>query len=285
MKIRTPTKRALCNIAWTRCAMSLVCFLLFCGHCVAAAADPSTSLSESQSDPTSTPRTIRIEARAQSLLKQMGDYLKNAKAFTFQAESSYDRINRKDQMIRYGGIADVSVRRPNRLRAVFNGDERRTQTFYDGKTITIHNLAINMYAVADVPPDIDRAIDTIFHQYGFSVPLSDIIYADPYSILVADVIEGSWVGLHSIAGVPCNHLAFIQDTIDWQIWIEEGPRPVPRQILITYKDQPGSPKYLARMKSWNFQAQLPDAYFKFTPPAGSDEMEFLPPLEMDVNDE
>ncbi len=92
--------------------MSIVCFLLFCGHCMAAAADPSAS----QSAPASTPRTIRIEARAQSLLKQMGDYLKDAKAFTFQAESSYDRINRKDQMIRYGGIADVSVRRPDRLR-------------------------------------------------------------------------------------------------------------------------------------------------------------------------
>jgi hypothetical protein len=177
------------------------------------------------------------------------------------------------------------MRRPDGLHTVFNGDERQTQTFFDGKTVTIYDAAVNMYAVTDVPPDIDSAIDAIFDKYGFSVPLADLVYADPYNILIANVIEGRWVGRHSIAGVPCNHLAFTQESIDWQIWIEDSDQPVPRQVLITYKDEPGWPQYLARLTNWDFQPQFSNNYFQFQPPPGSDEMEFLVTSEMEVNDE
>lgn len=265
----------------------LLSVMLVCGSCATDtkkvnASHGSTAL---QSDNTSAVRMSHVEAHADRLLREMGDYLKSADAFTFHAESSYDSIDRNGQKIRYGGTTDVALHRPNRLRSTFNGDERQTQTFYDGKTVTIYNPEVNMYAVTDVPPDIDGAIDTIFDKYGVSVPLADIVYADPYNILIANVIEGRWVGRHSIAGVPCNHLAFIQESVDWQIWIEDGPKPVPRQVLITYKDEPGWPQYFARLNSWDFQPQFSNDYFQFQPPVGSDEMEFLVTSEMEVNNE
>jgi hypothetical protein len=230
-------------------------------------------------------QTIYIETYADRLLREMGDYLKSADAFTVHAGSSYDSVDDEGQKIRYGGAADVAMRRPDGLRSAFKGDERQSQLFYDGRTVTIYDVGINMYTVTEVPPDIDSALDTIFDKYGVSVPLSDLVYADPYSILIENVIEGRWVGRHSIDGVPCNHLAFIQESIDWQIWIEEGAQPVPRQILITYKDEPGWPQYLARLKDWDFQPQFSADYFQFQPPAGSDEMEFLSDTEMEANDE
>jgi hypothetical protein len=259
--------------------------VLFYGGCAADTKEVTASRNSTafQSDNTSDVRMSRVETHADRLLKEMGDYLKSADAFTFHAESSYDAIDRNGQKIRYGGTMDVALRRPGRLRSTFNGDERQTHTFYDGKTVTIYNAVINMYAVTDVPPDIDSAIDTIFDKYGVSVPLADIVYADPYNILIENVIEGRWVGRHSIAGVPCNHLAFIQESIDWQIWIEDGPKPVPRQVLITYKDEPGWPQYFARLNSWDLKPEFSDDYFQFQPPAGSDEMEFLVTSEMEVN--
>ena len=251
--------------------------LLIGGGCSSPQVDEIDSMSVEQ--------TYYIETYADRLLKEMGDYLKFAAAFTVHAESSYDAADDNGQTIRYGGTADVALRRPDSFRSAFNGDERQSQMFYNGKTVTIYDAAVNMYAVTEVPPDIDSALDMIFDKFGFSVPLSDLAYADPYSILIENVIEGRWVGLHSVAGVPCNHLAFTQELIDWQIWIEEGAQPVPRQILITYKDEPGWPQYLARLKDWDFQPQFPDDYFQFQPPAGSDEMEFLVNSEMEVNNE
>jgi hypothetical protein len=75
--------------------------------------------------------------------------------------------------------------------------------------------------------------------------------------------------------VSCHHLAFSQETIDWQIWIEDGPRPVPRKLVITYKTEPGSPQYVARLSGWNFQPRFSKHFFTFEAPAGAGEMEFL----------
>jgi hypothetical protein len=275
------------NAVRPRYRMYSICLLLVCLSCMGNATGKNASQGDNAAENGDNPAApvVRIEAHANRLLREMGDYLKAAGAFTFKAESSYDAMDRRGQKIRYGGITDVSLRRPDRLRATLNSDERQRQSFFDGKTFTVYNVAANMYAITDVPPDIDRALDTVFETYGFSVPLADLVYADPYSVLIENAIEGRWVGVHSIAGVPCNHLAFIQESIDWQIWIEKGPRPVPRQVLITYKDEPGWPQYLARLKSWDFEPQFGDAYFQFTPPAGSYEIEFLPTSETDVNDD
>jgi hypothetical protein len=70
-------------------------------------------------------------------------------------------------------------------------------------------------------------------------------------------------------GVSCEHLAFSQNNIDWQVWIENGARPVPRKFVITYKDEPDSPEFTAIFSNWDFTTQLPDFVFKFDPPPGS----------------
>jgi hypothetical protein len=63
--------------------------------------------------------------------------------------------------------------------------------------------------------------------------------------------------------VPCNHLAFVDKNVDWQIWIEDGQRKVPRKIVLTYKKIPGSPQFIAILKDWIFDQ--PFSHFLFKP--------------------
>jgi hypothetical protein len=70
-------------------------------------------------------------------------------------------------------------------------------------------------------------------------------------------------------GVPCEHLAFSADNVDWQVWIQDGPRPVPRKFVITYKDEPNDPQYTAVFSNWDFNTELPDFVFNFEPPPGA----------------
>jgi hypothetical protein len=208
----------------------------------------------------------------------MGEYLKTAEEFSFEAQVAYDELI-EGQKILFGVVANLSVRRPNRLNAEINGDQRQHRVVFDGKTVTLHNVAKNSYAVAEAPPEIDAALDHLFELHGSSVPLADFVYADPYRTLIENVEDGFVVGQHPVNGIRCHHLAFWQEGIDWQIWIEVGPRPVPRKLVITYKDEPGSPQYIAELSDWNFQARLSDHYFTFRPPVGSDRIEFLPSQE------
>ena len=137
-------------------------------------------------------------------------------------------------------------------------------------------MVADVYTLTEVPPEIDAAVDRMFEQYGFSVPIADFVYADPYKTLIENVYAGSLVGRHAVDGRPCHHLAFSQEAIDWQIWIEDGPRPVPRKLVITYNDEDGWPQYSARFTHWDLQPRVSDAFFEFHPPEGADRIDFLP---------
>ena len=220
--------------------------------------------------------------QADRILSDMSEYLSKAGEFTFRAEVAYDSVLSTGQKILHGGSTHVTVRRPDRLHVEYRGDERRTQVVFDGRNFTVYDLAANVYSVTEVPPEIDAAVDHVFHKFGFSVPIADFLYSDPYEVLTESAASGFLVGRPKVDGIPCFHLAFSQEVIDWQIWIEDGPRPVPRQFVITYKDEEGSPQFMTRFSSWDFQPRLSDHYFRFEPSAGADQIEFLPIGQMEA---
>jgi hypothetical protein len=220
---------------------------------------------------------VAIDAEANRILRTMGEYLKSANEFSFRADISYDAVLSTGEMVQFGGSSSLSVRRPDRLLVDFDGDEYRRQMFFDGSTITLLNLRKNLYAVAsDVPASLDAAMDLMFENFGLTLPVGDLLYADPYAVLTEATEYGSVLGVHGCGEQRCHHLLFTQETIDWQIWIETGPRPVPRKLIITYKQAPGSPQYEAQLSRWDFQPRLSEHAFTFHPPIGASEIEFLP---------
>lgn len=217
-----------------------------------------------------------IDANADRILRAMGEYLKTANEFSFQANISYDGTHSTGEKVKYGGRSQVSVRRPNRLHVAYDGDEHRRQVFYDGSTVTLYDMLKDLYAVTPVPGEIDGALDTVFEKFGLTVPVADFVYADPHAVLTEDAEYAYVIGEHRCGDARCHHVLVTQEIIDWQVWIEMGPRPVPRRLVITYKDQPGSPQYEADLSGWNFQPRLSEHAFAFNPPDGASEIEFLP---------
>jgi hypothetical protein len=218
----------------------------------------------------------QIGSRAEQILFDMSEYLRSADEYSFRADVTYDVMMAEGHMVEYGGVSNVSVRRPDGIHAVYDGDERHTRAYYDGKTFTILNVPLNLYSVIDVPPTIDDAVDYVFDYYGVTVPIADLVYSDPYAILSENIQDGYFVGSSVIDGVPCHHLVFIQETVDWQLWVAEGDRPVPRKVVISYKTEPGEPQYSARLSEWNLQPSFFDDTFQFVAPDGADEIDILP---------
>ncbi len=213
-------------------------------------------------------------AWADTLLRQMGDYLRSAEQFKFRTEVTTERVMKTGQKLQFSRNARVYVRRPNKLFAKVTGDLENERIWYDGEHFTILDRNANEYETAKVPGDLDKALDHMARTYGESSPLADLVYSDPYSIMIENVKTGYYVGLHEIRGVKCHHLAFTQDNIDWQIWIEDGGRPVPCKAVITYKNVESEPQFTALLYDWDFSPHLPDALFKFYPPAGAVRVEF-----------
>jgi hypothetical protein len=134
----------------------------------------------------------------------------------------------------------------------------------------------NLYGSIQVPETIDKVLDAASDKYGINLPIEDLLVSDPYSSAMAGIKGGAYFGKAKILGTRCHHIAFSTDRVDWQLWIEDGPKPLVRKLVITYKQEDTDPQYTAIFTDWDLKARLPDKSFVFTPPKGASGIEVLP---------
>ena len=135
---------------------------------------------------------------------------------------------------------------------------------------------MNYYATIDAPPTIEAAMDHAEQSFGLVAPLADLMYKNSYDLLTEDVQTGFYVGLSTVFGVECHHLAFRAEETDWQVWIETGERPFPKKFVITSKWVAGAPQFTGLLTKWDVSPELKDSLFIFVAPEGADQIEFLP---------
>jgi hypothetical protein len=220
-------------------------------------------------------KTPKIEPKAVEILKQMCDYLKGLQQFSVQAEITEDVLLTSGQRIQYARSVEASVRRPDRFRAESVGDTDDRQLVYDGKTITLLDRSKNFYTTIAAPPEIDAALEHATQAFNLRAPLADLISTKSYEYLTEGALSGFYVGLSKVQGVPCHHLAFREKDIDWQIWVEEGPTPVPRKFLITDKEAQGL-QFTAVFTKWNTSPQFEEGLFTFVAPEKAEKIDILP---------
>lgn len=225
-----------------------------------------------------------IGAQVDQLLREMGDYLKSAKEFGVHVDVLYDDILASGQKIQLAASDDIAVRRPDRFRAHYRTDVGGKRFWYDGKTFTLLDEAHGTYATEQTPAGIDATLDYLISQLGFTPPLSDLLYSDPYAVLKQQAMFGFYVGLSGVEGASCHHLAFVGRNVDWQLWIEDGKLPLLRKFVITYKTLPGAPQFMATLSDWDFASRLPDSTFNAALPPKAERIGFLKAVEPSKKD-
>jgi hypothetical protein len=62
--------------------------------------------------------------------------------------------------------------------------------------------------------------------------------------------------------------------VQWQIWIDAGPEPIPRKLVIAYGDELGIPQYTATIRRFTVEPKAAaESLFKFTPPTSAQRIE------------
>ena len=82
-------------------------------------------------------------------------------------------------------------------------------------------------------------------------------------------------GQDFVDGDLCDHFAFRQRRIDWQVWIASGGKPLPRKIVVTYRGDDARPQSISLI-DWNLKPAFKDSEFKFVPPKGATKIEIVP---------
>jgi hypothetical protein len=215
----------------------------------------STRAGQAAAAPSDTAVPAQVEPRAAEILKSMSAFLAKTQRFTIEAEETFDDIRAGGTRVQVGALRRITVERPSRLLATASGDIVNRSTWYDGHQFSVLDRDTNRYLSTDGPDTIDGVLDKIAHDYGIAIPLSDFVYANPYEALSEGVQRGQYLGLHRTANVKCHHLAFAQDEVQWQIWIDAGPDPIPRKLVIAYGDEQGIPQYTATIRRFTVRAQ------------------------------
>ncbi len=223
-----------------------------------AATEPAQKSAENLRDP---------EALAE--LKRATDFLAALPRFKVEITAAYDVIQKDGRRLQFEKEGTISLQRPDRIFAETRLDDgRHRKLWYDGKTLSIAELSKNVHTQTKAPPTIDEMLDMLEGLLGTPLPLADLFYNDLSPLEQraeeADIVEDSLVD-----GRPCTHLAFRGETVDWQMWIEQGDRPFVRKVVITYREQPGSPQYVAWLDDWQTPKRFSDAEFAFKAPKGS----------------
>ena len=119
-------------------------------------------------------------------------------------------------------------------------------------------------------------LDFARDQLDITAPASDLLYKDAYERLMQDVTSGFVVGKAVVLGVKTDHLAFSGKEVDWQVWVEEGAKPLPRKYVVTSKLVTGAPEYIVIMSKWDLAPKIAAGWFAFVPPKDAKQVEFLP---------
>lgn len=211
----------------------------------------------------------------EALLKQMSAELKQAGSFRFHAEINFDDVLISGQKIQYAGAGDISVRRPDGIAVDYRDDVSAKRFWYDGKTGTLLDVEQARYSQAELPGDIDAAVDVLHERYDLALPLADLISSDLFQLIDARALAWGYVGVHDVEGTPAHHIAIVGSNADLQLWIQKDGPPLPIKLVLTYKNQPESPQYEAVLMDWKLGAKLPAKTFEPALPKGAHKIEFL----------
>ena len=145
---------------------------------------------------------------------------------------------------------------------------------YDGKTVTLYTPAQKYYSTVEFAGTIGDLIGRLEDKYGVELPLADLFRWGTPAAPVDKIESAMYAGQDFIGKDLCDHYAFRQGRIDWQIWIASGEKPLPRKVVITNRADEARPQSVSLI-SWNLKPGFEDSIFKFTPPQGAKKIEIV----------
>lgn len=193
-------------------------------------------------------------------------YLAGMEVFSLEAHSSLEVVLLTGQKIQFDGATQLTVQRPNKLHATRLGELVRQEFLYDGESLTLHAIDEGLYATVEAPGTIEEMLDFAQEYLDIVAPAGELVYPDAFEILMEGVNTAFVVGSSEVDGVPCDHLAFSAPGTDFQIWIQQGDRPLPRKFVITSRDVVNAPQFTVVINDWDLTPDLSDALFHFEPP-------------------
>jgi hypothetical protein len=212
------------------------------------------------------------EGQAFEVLRKAASVLAASPSFSYTLSISVDEADGEGWTVRVSRSGTVRVARPDRIVATLKDDDGERVLWFNAGQLVLLDRSDNTYAKASVPKTTDAMLDFAMNEYGLSLPLADLLFSDPYRVLVEGVETGTHLGAELLDGKDVDHLLFTQANVDWEVWVDTGETPLVRKVVITRKQELGCPQFVAEIDNWNLASSPGADAFEFKAPAGAKEI-------------
>ena len=222
--------------------------------------------------------STKQDPEAKAILLKMAHFLAQAPAFSVTIRSGYDAIQSDGQPIEFGAKRRILLQRPDRLRVdVERSDGDQGLVLFDGKGITAFKADDNAYARVEKSGTVDDALVYLVRDLQMTMPLARMFHTRFPKDLEKLITSIMYVEEDYLFDVPTDHLAARSADVDLQLWIAQGEQPLPRRVILTYKNAPGRPQFRADLSDWDLSPKVAADSFSFVPPAGAEQIPFIAP--------
>ena len=210
-----------------------------------------------------------LDPQADALLKKMSDYMGGLKSFSADAFVFDEQVRGDGFKLSVLRSGSIKVQRPNKFYIARKGMIRDQEAFFDGSKLVLHAKRLKAALEIPIRGDINAGLNGAAEPSGNELPARDLLSSDAYTPLIDAVEESIYLGTVDIAGVTCRQMAFRTAEVDWQLWVEEGDRPLPCRYTITEKWVTSAPQYTVTFVNWQVNEDIPASAFEFSAPAGT----------------
>jgi hypothetical protein len=243
----------------------MLALVLMLGTTPVLAAGETPAASATEQDP-----------EAKAILMKMAEFIARAPAFSMTLRSGYDAIQADGQSIEFGEKRHILLQRPDRLRVeTERSDGEPGLVLFDGKEITFFKADDNVYSRVEKSGTIDDFLVYLVRDLQVTLPLARMIHSGFPQQLEKMVTAISYVEEDTLFDVVTDHLAIRSADVDMQLWVAQGDEPLPRRIVLNYKNAPGQPQFRGDFTAWSLTPKMAADSFIFTPPADAEQIPLL----------
>ena len=222
------------------------------------------------------PSAEAIESEAMDILKSATDHLAKAGRFSMVLAYSYDTVQPSGQKIEFGGSRKALISRPAGARIEFSRrDGLQGTLLYDGKTATLYNEELKVYTQIQREGTIGQMMDFLADEIDIPIPARDFLSEDARTILAGSLLSARYLGESIIDGAACDHVALQTPDVDYQVWVMRGEMPLPKRLVIDYKNEPGQPQFRGHFVSWDMAPSVAASDFAFKPEEGMERIPLI----------
>ncbi len=221
-----------------------------------------------------------LDAKTYEVMKKLGALHKDAKSLRTEAVIELTIMPEEGEKKEIKLKSTIDMQRPDKFSLRTKGakdDKAGFEYITDGKNLVTYRNKDKNYIEAKAPKNLERVGQSLLPlgPQGSGMLFQNVLAKDPLEALLDGVTKGEHAGMEKVNGKECHHLKFVQENLDWELWVAAEGQPWVLKATSAQSFNGTKMTTVETYSNWKLDAEPAKDAFTFTPPEGSKKVKSL----------